>query len=243
MRYAILSDIHANLAAFQAVMEHLKGQRIDAVWNLGDVVGYGPYPNECVELLRSFPNINIAGNHDWGSIGKIPMSEFNREAAFACQWTEGVLKKEYGDYLHDLPETQSSGDFTMAHGSPRLPIWEYIMNAGEAAQNLPFFKTPVCLVGHSHIPFIFRQIEGGQPLFRHLEDGEEISLDDGRYIVNPGSVGQPRDGDPRGSYAVYDADTRKLNLYRIPYDISQTQQRMRQAGLPHFLIDRLNYGK
>lgn len=243
MRYAIVSDIHANLAAFQAVAVHLKSQQIDAVWNLGDIVGYGPYPNECIELLRSFPNINIAGNHDWGAIGKIPISDFNREAAFVCEWTESVLKKEYGDYLRDLPETQSGGDFTMAHGSPRRPIWEYIMNAFEAAQNLPYFKTPVCLVGHSHIPFFFRQIGGEQPLFRHLEDVEEVSFGEGRYIVNPGSVGQPRDGDPRGSYAVYDADAKKLTLYRIPYDISQTQQRMRESGLPHFLIDRLSYGK
>jgi predicted phosphodiesterase len=243
MRYAILSDIHANLAAFRAVTEHLNGQGIDEVWNLGDIVGYGPYPNECLELLRSFPHINIAGNHDWGSIGKIPVSEFNREAAFACQWTETVLKPGYSEYLKDLPETQFSGDFTMAHGSPRRPIWEYIMNAGEAVENLPYFKTPVCLVGHSHIPFFFRQIEGTPPVFKHFEDGEEVPLGEGRCIINPGSVGQPRDGDPRGSYVIYDAGTKKLTLNRIPYDISQTQQRMRQSGLPHFLIDRLNYGR
>lgn len=242
MRYAILSDIHANLAAFQAVIEHLKGQQIDEIWNLGDVVGYGPYPNECIELLRSFPNASIAGNHDWGSTGKIGISEFNRDAAFACRWTGTVLKAGYDGYLRDLPETNVRGEFTMAHGSPRRPIWEYIMNVGEAVENLPYFKTPVCLVGHSHIPFFFRRLEGEPPLFRHLEDGEEIALGEGRYIINPGSVGQPRDGDPRGSYAIYDADTKSVTLHRIPYDISQTQQRMRQTGLPHFLIDRLSYG-
>lgn len=243
MRYAILSDIHANLAAFQAVVEHLKSQNIDELWNLGDVVGYGPYPNECIELLRSFPNTSIAGNHDWGSIGKISISEFNRDAAFACQWTGGVLKKGYDDYLRDLAETQVKSDFTMAHGSPCRPIWEYIMNAGEAVENLPYFKTPACLVGHSHIPFFFRQMKGEPPLFRHLEDGEQITLGEGRFIINPGSVGQPRDGDPRGSYVVYDSDTKKLTLFRIPYDIPQTQQRMRQTGLSHFLINRLSYGR
>jgi predicted phosphodiesterase len=243
MRYAILSDIHANLAAFQAVVDHLKEQRVDEVWDLGDVVGYGPHPNECIELLRSFPNVSIAGNHDWGSIGKISVSEFNRDAAFACQWTEGVLKKGYDDYLRNLAEANVKGDFTMAHGSPRRPIWEYILNANEAAENLPYFKTPFCLVGHSHIPLVFHHIEGGESLFRHLEDGEELTLGEGRYIINPGSVGQPRDGDARGSYAVFDSDKKTVTLYRIPYDISQTQQRMRQSGLPHYLIDRLSYGK
>jgi len=242
MRHAILSDIHANLAAFQAVVEHMKSQRIDELWNLGDIVGYGPDPNECIELLRSFPNINIAGNHDWGATGKISLSEFNRDAASACRWTGTVLKADYDGYLRDLPETQVRGDFTMAHGSPRRPIWEYIMNAGEAVENLPYFKTLICLVGHSHIPFVFNRREHETPLFRRLEDGEEITIGEGRYIINPGSVGQPRDGDPRGSYAIYDADAKKLTLHRIPYDIVQTQQRMRENGFPSFLVERLAHG-
>ena len=242
MRYAILSDIHANLAAFQAVLRHIKGQKINELWCLGDTVGYGPYPNECLELLNSFDNVCVAGNHDWGATGKIGISEFNRDAALACQWTGSVLTATNFDYLLNLPEVREKTDFTMAHGSPRHPIWEYILNVEDAMENLAYFKTSFCLVGHSHLPFVFNQREHETPLFRHLEDGEEITLGEGRYIINPGSVGQPRDSDRRGSYAVYDTDAKKLTLYRIPYDIAETQQRMRENSLPQFLIERLAHG-
>jgi predicted phosphodiesterase len=242
MRYAILSDIHANLAALEAVLDDLKERGIDELWCLGDTVGYGPSPNECIELLRSFENFCIAGNHDWGSTGKISISEFNQDAAFACQWTKGILTAENAGYLRNLPEIVERDDITMAHGSPRRPIWEYIMNSEEARENLPYFKTPFCLVGHTHISLVFHQGKRRVPVFRHLDDGEEIALSEGRYIINPGSVGQPRDGDPRGSYAVYDAEAKKVTLYRVPYDIAQTQQRMREEGLPRFLIERLSQG-
>lgn len=242
MRYAILSDIHANLAALEAVLDDLRERRIDELWCLGDIVGYGPYPNECTELLRSCKHSCVVGNHDWGSTGKISISEFNRDAADACQWTGSVLTAGNFDYLRALPEVVERDGFTMAHGSPRYPIWEYIMNSEEARENLPYFKTPFCLVGHTHIPLVFHQGKRRVPVFRHLDDGEEIALGEGRYIINPGSVGQPRDSDPRGSYAIYDAEEKRVTLYRIPYDIAETQQRMRDEGLPRFLIERLSQG-
>ena len=243
MRYAILSDIHSNLAAFRAVLADMVGRRIDEVWCIGDTVGYGPYPNECLDLLKEQKHVCVAGNHDWGSAGLIDISAFHREAAFACQWTGTVLTAENMEYLKTLPETIEREDFTFAHGSPRRPLYEYVLSAAAAKQNLEYFKTSFCLVGHSHYPSIYQHSIEAKSVFRHLEAGEEIMLDEGRYIINTGSVGQPRDGDPRGSYAVFDSGARKITLYRIPYDIAQTQQRMRSSGLPHYLAERLSLGQ
>jgi diadenosine tetraphosphatase ApaH/serine/threonine PP2A family protein phosphatase len=242
MRYAVLSDIHANLAAFQEVAAQLARQRVEALWHLGDSVGYGPDPRACLELLRSWPHLNIAGNHDWGATGKISTAAFNPDAAAAGRWTGSVLPEDLALYLRDLPEIRIIGDLTLVHGSPRSPVEEYVTDAGVAAANLPFFRTPICLVGHTHIPFVFNRRQNGQLLFRGLEDGETLTLGEGRYIINPGSVGQPRDGDPRGSYAIYDTEAQTLTLHRVAYNIARTQHRMRQEGLPDWLAERLSYG-
>jgi diadenosine tetraphosphatase ApaH/serine/threonine PP2A family protein phosphatase len=242
MRYAIIADIHANLAAFTAVLEDI-GQRggVEEVWCLGDIVGYGPDPHQCIELLRQYNHVCIAGNHDWAAIGKIDTSDFNPDAAAACHWTAQQLSQADKQYLENLPLVIEREDFTLAHGSPREPIWEYIMSTSIARQNFTFFKSKYCLIGHSHVPLVFKD-EDGSCSFNRLSPNVGLALGKSRLIINPGGVGQPRDGDPRASYAIYDSETKLIKLYRIPYDIAATQTKMMEQGLPIRLALRLNYG-
>lgn len=243
MRYAIIGDIHANLAAFTAVLDDMeRWGGVEKVWCLGDIVGYGPDPCQCLELLRQQNHVCVAGNHDWAAIGKIDTTEFNPDAAAACQWTAQQLSSEDIDYLANLPLVIEEGDFTLVHGSPREPIWEYLLSVGAAKENFAYFKSPFCLVGHSHIPLVFHYSEDricfSSPFFAN----SSLSLERGRLIINPGGVGQPRDGNPRASYAIYDSETKLVSLYRVPYDIRATQNRMLEYKLPSRLIIRLSYG-
>ena len=243
MRCAIIGDIHANLAAFTAVLDDIKGRGgVDKVWCLGDVVGYGPDPHECIEALRQIEHICIAGNHDLAAIGKISTDDFNPAAAAACHWTAKQLSSTDVEYLEKLPLVIEEGNFTLVHGSPRDPIWEYLISTSQAKENFSLFKTQFCLVGHSHVPLMFVYDEGGDFSGRQFLD--EVKLEQGkdRMIINPGGVGQPRDGDPRASYAIYNSQTGVMKLYRIPYDIRATQERMVERGLPMGLVTRLNYG-
>ncbi len=245
MRYAIISDIHSNLAAFQAVLDDV-GQ-VDEFWCLGDVVGYGPDPNDCIALLRSLPHLCLAGNHDWGSIGQVELGYFNTDARNACLWTARQLMPEHRQYLKELPLTLQRDQFTLAHGSPRNPIWEYVVSASVAKSNLAHFSTRFCLVGHSHLPLIFQEPDKdkGNPNLCRLVDyaiGEPLPLGEARRIFNPGSVGQPRDGDARASYAILDSDKETIEYRRVVYPIEKTQERMREAGLPLKLIARLSFG-
>ena len=243
MRYAIIADIHANLAAFTAVLEDIERRGgVTEVWCLGDVVGYGPEPHECIALLRQTNHVCVAGNHDWAAIGKVDTSEFNPDAAAACHWTAEQLSYEDGDYLTNLPLVIEKGDFTLVHGSPREPIWEYILSTGIAEANFAYFKSPFCLVGHSHLPLVFYPNESGACSFSRLLPDGELPLGKSRLIINPGGVGQPRDGDPRASYAIYDSESKVVTLYRVPYDINATQAKMVAQGLPMRLVTRLSYG-
>jgi len=243
MRYAIIADIHANLEAFTAVLEDMERQGgVAEVWCLGDVVGYGPDPHQCLELLRRFPHVCVAGNHDWAAIGKLDTAAFNPDAAYACQWTAGQLTTGDIGYLEGLPMVIEKGDFTLVHGSPREPIWEYILSGSIAVENFAFFQSQFCLVGHSHVPAVFKYEEGSCSSSRFLPN-VGLVLGKSRLIINPGGVGQPRDGDPRASYAIYDDDTGMVRLYRISYDIDATQAKMLQAGLPVRLITRLKDGR
>ena len=243
MRYAIVADIHANLAAFTAVLgdiEHRGG--VEEVWCLGDIVGYGPDPHQCIELLRKYRHVSVAGNHDWAAIGKIDTSDFNPDAAAACHWTTQQLSPEDVDYINGLPLVIPRGDFTLVHGSPREPIWEYLLSASSARENLAYFKSQFCLVGHSHVPLIFECNEAGACFLSDFPADTIITLAESRLIINPGGVGQPRDGDPRASYAIYDSEARTVTHSRVPYDIGITQARMAKHGLPAHLIARLSYG-
>ncbi|MFQ5858889.1 MAG: metallophosphoesterase family protein [Anaerolineae bacterium] len=241
MRVLVLSDIHANLAALNHVLE--EAGDVDAIWCLGDVVGYGPDPNTCVDRLRELrPEHWLAGNHDWAALGKLEIADFNPMARLAALWTREQLTPANISFLHTLPASvKASEQFTLAHGSPRHPIWEYVLDTRTAAANFAHFDTPYCLVGHTHVPVIYRHKNG------HVDApaytlGEPIELGDGRLIINPGGVGQPRDGDPRASYLILDTEGLAVTYHRVAYPIQETQARMSAAGLPPRLITRLNYG-
>jgi diadenosine tetraphosphatase ApaH/serine/threonine PP2A family protein phosphatase len=243
MRYAILADIHANLTALRAVLDDIEGKGgVDEIWCLGDIVGYGPEPGQCIKLLRQYNPVCVVGNHDLGAIGKLELSYFNPYAAIACEWTAGQLTPGDIWYLENLPVTVQKGDFFLVHGSPSEPVLEYVMSTSIAEKNFSFFKSNFCLVGHTHVPLAFKD-DGGSCSSISLSLGIGLVLGKHRMIINPGGVGQPRDGDPRASYAIYDTEGSMLRLYRIPYDIRATQDKMMQAGLPIQLVTRLEAGR
>lgn len=241
MRTLVLSDIHANLVALEAVLA--AAGTWDRVWFLGDLVGYGPNPNECVERLRALEPLALSGNHDWAVLNKLDTEEFNDDARRAVDWTRRELTDENMDYLRGLPPLHVVPPFTMAHASPRHPVWEYILDLQTALDNFDHFETPICLVGHSHIPALFLLDDTAVELnFYLLGDAETVDLSQGRIILNPGSVGQPRDGDPRASFAILDDEAQTWTLHRVEYDIAETQRRMRAHKMPSRLIERLEFG-
>jgi predicted phosphodiesterase len=243
MRYLVLSDIHSNLEAFEAVLKD--AGPVDKVWCLGDVVGYGPDPNACVELLRSLPHLCIAGNHDWATLGKLDLRDFNPDAREANLWNREQLAPDNLAYLEALPEKLNELPFTLSHGSPRHPIWEYIIYASTAQANFAHFDTDVCFVGHTHTPVIFRlsNVEGEEVCEPKLPPFDSpMSLGSERLIINPGSVGQPRDGDRRASYAILDAEALTIEHRRVVYPVEKTQAKMMEHNLPFRLVLRLAYG-
>jgi diadenosine tetraphosphatase ApaH/serine/threonine PP2A family protein phosphatase len=238
-----MADIHANLAAFEAVLSDAERREATSeLWCLGDVVGYGPESHECLELLRQYKHICVAGNHDWGAIGKLSISEFNPDAEAACRWTGTMLSTRDRDYLEELPLIAEVGDFTLVHGSPRDPLREYLISTSRAEPNFGCFASRFCLVGHSHVPLVFSQNKSGATSTSRPVPDASIYLGESRLIINPGSVGQPRDGDPRASYAVYDSETKEIENHRVDYAISLTQKKMLAFNLPLGLVARLSYG-
>ena len=246
MRYAIIADIHSNLAALTAVLDDIKQRGgADETWCLGDIVGYGPDPRECLDTLRQTTDICVAGNHDWAVIGgknEVDISEFNPDAAYADQWTAQQLSDEDMEYLSNLPLTIEKGDFTLVHGSPREPVREYLLSSGAARENLAYFTTRFCLVGHSHQPVVFYCTENGDISARYFLPDNPVATGEGRLIINPGSVGQPRDSNPDAAYAIFDSEQQLIRLHRVPYDIRATQNKMQAHGLPVRLSARLSYG-
>jgi diadenosine tetraphosphatase ApaH/serine/threonine PP2A family protein phosphatase len=241
MRYLVISDIHANLVAFEAVLQDAAGEW-DLIWCLGDIVGYGPEPNGCAELLQQQDHISLSGNHDWAVLGKLDIESFNREARIALRWTQETISEETRQYLSQLPPRTEEAPFTLAHGSPRQPVWEYILDERAAAENFYHFETPYCLVGHSHVPLVFAQLDGGRSRGSLPRYGEKMTLGDQRLIINPGSVGQPRDSDPRAAYGLLDIDAMTWEHRRVSYDVAKTQERMRAADMPFRLVARLEMG-
>jgi predicted phosphodiesterase len=243
MRYALLADIHANLAAFTAVLTDIERRGgVEGVWCLGDVVGYGPDPSRCIELLRQQNHVAVSGNHDLAAIGKLDTTNFNPDAACSCHWTAQQLDPEDISYLESLPSVIEKGDFTLVHGSPREPIWEYLASVGGAKENFAYFKSQFCLLGHSHIPLVFKSDGNRSCSSVRFSPGIGLVLGKRRLIINPGGVGQPRDGDPRASYAIYDSDGAEVKLHRVPYDIKATQEKMMRQNLPMRLVVRLQQG-
>jgi len=241
MRLLVLSDIHSNLAAFEAVLAHA-GQ-FDKIWCLGDLVGYGPQPNECIERLKALPHICVAGNHDWAAINRLDVSAFNPDALRACLWTREQLIPSNWEFIESLPERLVEDSFSIVHGSPRHPIWEYITHPFVAAANFAHFDTTYCLFGHTHVPVIYAFT--GSP---RTCDALTLPLDkprpigEGRLLINPGGVGQPRDGDPRASYVILDMEKNTIEYRRVAYPVEETQRLMFSAGLPPRLAMRLSLG-
>ncbi len=240
MRVLIISDIHANIVALDTVLAD--AGPYEAVWCLGDLVGYGPNPNECVERVRALPQLKcIVGNHDKAVLGDIPITTFNADARASIGWTQEAITADNLNYLRSLPETEAADDFTLAHGSPRQPVWEYILDRFIAQENFPYVPTPYCLVGHTHMPVIYRQSDDGvreePPNY-----SEPRYLNGERLIINPGSVGQPRDSNPDAAYALFETEGALWEYRRVAYDIVETQTRMRAARLPERLVIRLAYG-
>lgn len=242
MRVAVLSDIHSNLAALDAVLADAGA--VDAVWCLGDVVGYGPEPNECIERLRALDAVCIVGNHDLAAIGAADLDEFHAEAAFAARWTSEQLTPANREWLATRPERVVLPEYraTLVHGSPRDPIWEYVTNAYVAARSLALVDTPLCLIGHTHLPSSFLLRPDGEMAVTLRGPGSTARLAEGRLLANPGSVGQPRDGHPEAAYLIYEPDEGVLTWRRTPYPVEVTQRKMLAAGLPPRLARRLAAG-
>jgi len=242
MRVLMLSDVHANLVALETVVA--AAGEFDAVWNLGDIVGYGPKPGECVDFIISLnPSASLIGNHDWAAIGRLQLDEFNPVARFATYWTTAQLKTEHMHYLESLPNRVIEEHWMLVHASPRHPIWEYVYTAKIAEENFELFDTDVCFLGHTHVQLYISESmakAGMGPAQPH--DGMVLQITDERYIVNPGSVGQPRDNNPDAAFAIYDTEERTVTFRRVPYDVALTQRQMDKAGLPRPLITRLALG-
>lgn len=245
MRYGIFSDVHANLEALEAVLGFFKKERIQSFICLGDLVGYGPNPNECIERIAGLKKVQvIAGNHDHASVGLKELTWFNDMATRSLNWTKRQLKEENRSFLMRLPRLIDASQFTLAHGSPRDPIDEYVLTPRQYLDNLEFFRTPVCFIGHTHVPSVFFSDSLGMIQHKPLLDGEPYKIDpQAKTIVNAGSVGQPRDGDPRSSCLIFDTEKSEVTAHRVAYDIAAVQDKMKLATLPLFLIERLGYGR
>jgi diadenosine tetraphosphatase ApaH/serine/threonine PP2A family protein phosphatase len=242
MAILIVSDVHANLVALEAVLR--AAGEYDDIWNLGDIVGYGPRPRECVDRMRGLePGASLTGNHDWAAIGRLTLDEFNPVARFATYWTTAHLSADHMTYLEGLPNRVITDEWMLVHGSPRHPIWEYVYTTRVAKQNFEFFDSPICFLGHTHIQLFISEemaVRGAAPI--QPTDGQVLDVSSGRYIVNPGSVGQPRDSNPHAAFALFDPEGGTVTFRRTKYDISETQAQMEVAGLPRTLITRLALG-
>ena len=247
MRALILSDIHSNLPAFDAVLADADAHGgYEVVWFLGDLVGYGADPGACIERLRSLPHVAIAGNHDHAVIGKLDPDLFNGAARDAALWTARQLTTGELDYLLAMPDIRYEGDFTHVHGSLRDPVMEYLISEPAALATFALLQSPFCLVGHSHYPIVWTERDGRADL-ELLDPDAPVRLDRRqRVIVNPGSVGQPRDGDWRASYLLYDSGVGAdgtLEHRRVEYDVAAAQAGILAAGLPESLATRLSGGR
>ncbi|HVM69321.1 MAG TPA: metallophosphoesterase family protein [Gaiellaceae bacterium] len=241
MRIAVISDIHANLHALEAVLAAADADGVDAIWCLGDVVGYGPHPNECAALVRERADVCLVGNHDLAVLGEIDLELFVGHAGAAARWTRSVLADEHRDFLLGLGPALRLDGVRLAHGSPRDPVWEYVLAEPAAAAAFADTDEPLVLVGHSHVALRIG-LHDGVLSGTGAAAGEEVDLAGGRHLLNPGSVGQPRDGDPRAAWLVIDTVAARATFRRTDYPVERTQAELREAGLPEVLAARLSHG-
>ena len=244
MKALIVSDVHSNLEAFTSVIEDAQRRGgFDEIWSLGDLVGYGPDPTAVIDTFRRYPHRAVAGNHDLASIGRLSLEAFNIHAAESNLWTSAELDEERRQFLGGHALKEEIDEFTIVHGSPRDPVWEYVVSVRAAFASFNHFDTYWCLVGHSHIPFICRLDSERGVVFVNPQFGTPLELSEERLIINPGAVGQPRDGDPRAAYAVYDSGPETFTHHRTEYDVASTQRKIRERNLPEFLAERLERGQ
>jgi predicted phosphodiesterase len=244
VRVAVISDIHGNRHAFEAVLDDARSAGAEELWCLGDVVGYGADPNACVELAREHLAICLAGNHDLAVTGGLGIEEFSRGAAVSAKWTREVISQENLAYLRALSPSGAEEPFGLYHASPRDPIWEYVLSEDLAERCLDVAEQRVCFIGHSHVALAFvRDGAGAETRGALREPGATADLRERQWLLNPGSVGQPRDGDPRAAWVLLDTEAGQAEWRRSRYDIAGARDAIRTAGLPDSLADRLGYGQ
>jgi predicted phosphodiesterase len=243
MKVAVISDIHANRQAFEATLEAVAASEAAELWCLGDLVGYGADPDACVELAREHAAVCLAGNHDMAVTGEIPLDEFSRGASLAAQWTREVIAPQNLEFLSGLRPEGQEGQVGLYHASPRDPVWEYVLSTLLAELCFDRQSTRVCLVGHSHVALSFVRREGEPATGEPRREGTQLDIADGEWLLNPGSVGQPRDGDARASWLLLDLDGLSASFMRTDYDISGAAAAIRAARLPDSLAERLEYGQ
>jgi predicted phosphodiesterase len=241
MRIAVISDIHSNLPALEAVLADVDGEGPDEIWCLGDIVGYGPHPNECVDLTRERATLSLCGNHDLAVLGAIDVSDFTGDAGAAARWTTGALGEPQAAWLRELSPSAERDGAELYHGSPRDAVWDYVLSEQVALISILETTAPVVLVGHSHVALGLgwdgSELSGGL-----APEGTAIDLSTGRWLLNPGSVGQPRDGDPRAAWLLIDNAAGRAAFRRVQYPIHETQAAIRERGLPDALAARLAQG-
>jgi predicted phosphodiesterase len=243
MKVAIVSDIHGNRHAFEAVLDAIEESSSEELWCLGDLVGYGAEPDACVELARRHAAICLAGNHDLGVCGRLPLEQFSRGAALAAHWTQETISAQTLAYLKALEPTHLEESVGMYHASPRDPIWEYVLSPLQAELCLDAQQHRVCLIGHSHVALSFSRAPGGTATGQTRSADEQLELGSGEWLINPGSVGQPRDGDPRAAWLELDDEAWTAVYRRTNYDIQGAAAAIRAARLPDSLAERLTYGQ
>jgi diadenosine tetraphosphatase ApaH/serine/threonine PP2A family protein phosphatase len=243
VRIAVISDVHANLYALEAVLGEIDRSPPDSIWCLGDTVGYGPRPNECCSLMQERADLVLIGNHDLVALGsaEVALDEFNPEAAAASRWTEEQLSAESRRFLEALEPTAERDGAQLFHGSPRDPVWDYVLTELVALESLAMTEAPLVIVGHTHVATALalhaQGLTGGV-----APAGFEARLEDGRWLLNPGSVGQPRDGNPDAAFLELDLDAKRARFRRVAYPVARTQEEIRERGLPDALAERLAHG-
>jgi predicted phosphodiesterase len=240
---AIVSDIHGNRQAFEAVLDAIEGSDCRATWCLGDLVGYGADPDACVALAIENADLCLAGNHDLGVCGVLPLEQFSRGAALAAQWTRDTITDRTKRYLAGLEPAILDREVGLYHASPRDPVWEYVLSPLQADLCLDVQERRVCLIGHSHVALSFSRQEGAAATGETRDADDELELGTGEWLINPGSVGQPRDGDPRAAWLELDTDAWRVVYHRVEYDVAGAQAAIRAAHLPDSLAERLSYGQ
>jgi diadenosine tetraphosphatase ApaH/serine/threonine PP2A family protein phosphatase len=240
---AIVSDVHANRQAFETVLEDIDSAGCEHTWCLGDLVGYGADPDACVALARAHCELILAGNHDLAVTGALPVEDFSAWAHAATSWTQATIAADSLAFLRELSPSDHREGLGLFHASPRDPVWEYVLSAQQAAGCLDAQTDRICLIGHSHVALSFSREPGGLTAGQTRHGGTVLALAAGEWLINPGSVGQPRDGDPRAAWMELDLGALTATYHRVEYDIEAAGAAIRAAGLPEGLAERLRYGQ